>query len=56
MPNVGIREWWAVGRAMAGGRLLRFESKYRFTDQFERRLAAMIGAKYVLTVNGEPAS
>jgi dTDP-4-amino-4,6-dideoxygalactose transaminase len=52
MSNVGIREWWAAGRAIAGGRLLRFESKHRFTDHFERRLADMIGAKYVLTVNG----
>ena len=52
MPRIGVREWWAASRAIAGGNLLRFEGKHGFTDQFESRLASMIGAKHVLTVNG----
>jgi dTDP-4-amino-4,6-dideoxygalactose transaminase len=52
MATVGLREWIAVGEAIADGQLLRYDSKRQFTDRFEKRLGAMIGAKYVLCVKG----
>jgi dTDP-4-amino-4,6-dideoxygalactose transaminase len=52
MPSIGLREWFAVGQAIASGSLLRYEGRGRYTDRFEKRFAERIGAKYVLTVNG----
>lgn len=51
MPNVGLREWLAVGQAIASGSLLRYGGKGRFTERFEQRMGAMLGAKHVLAVN-----
>ena len=52
MANVGIREWVAAGRALAAGDLQRYGSRSHFTEKFEKRLGAMVGAKHALTVNG----
>ncbi|MEE9381703.1 MAG: aminotransferase class V-fold PLP-dependent enzyme, partial [Hyphomonadaceae bacterium] len=52
MPNVGFKEWWAVGRAIADGEMLRYNDSGRFTQKFEEKIGAMIGAKHVITVNG----
>ena len=51
MANVGIREWLAVGRAVAEGKLLRYADNAHFGAAFEHRLAAYVGSKYALTVN-----
>jgi len=51
MAKVGLREWLAVGRAIAEGNLIRHTSKSHFVDQFESRLASQLGVKRVLTVN-----
>jgi dTDP-4-amino-4,6-dideoxygalactose transaminase len=50
MPDVGLREWIATGRAIADGSLLRYNDKAQFTAKFERRLGDYIGVKHVLTV------
>ena len=51
MPAVGFREWLAIGRAIADRQLIRYNDKGQFTAKFERRLAELIGAEHVLTVN-----
>lgn len=51
MPDVGLREWVAVGRAIAKGHLLRYDSKAGITARFERDLGALTGARHVLAVN-----
>jgi dTDP-4-amino-4,6-dideoxygalactose transaminase len=56
MAKVGIREWWAVGRAMASTDLLRYGAGSRFTARFEERFGAMIRAKRVLTVTSGTAA
>ncbi len=52
MASLGVREWLAVGRAIAEGNLLRHADKAHFCAAFEHRLAAYVGSKYALTVNG----
>ena len=44
MPDVGLREWFAVGRAIASGSLLRYDSGASRTALFEREMAAQAGA------------
>lgn len=51
VPDVGLREWFAVGRAIASGSLLRYDSGASRTALFEREMAAEIGAAHVLAVN-----
>ncbi|SCY95096.1 DegT/DnrJ/EryC1/StrS family aminotransferase [Paracoccus tibetensis] len=51
MPDVGLREWVAVGRAIAKGHLLRYDPKAGITARFERDLGALTGARHVLAVN-----
>ena len=51
MPDVGLREWFAVGRAIASGSLLRYDSGASRTALFEREMAAQTGAAHVLAVN-----
>lgn len=51
MPDVGLREWVAVGRAIAKGHLLRYDPKAGITARFERELGALTGARHVLAVN-----
>lgn len=51
MPDVGLREWVAVGRAIAKGHLLRYDPKAGITARFERDLGALTGASHVLAVN-----
>lgn len=51
MPDVGFREWVAVGRAIAKGHLLRYDPKAGITARFERDLGALTGASHVLAVN-----
>ena len=50
MATVGLREWLAVGRAIADRKLLRYNDGAQLTAKFEQRLAERIGAKHVLTV------
>ncbi len=52
MAHVGVREWLAVGRAIAEGELIRHSAKSHFTQTFEQRFGDKIGSKHVLTVNG----
>jgi dTDP-4-amino-4,6-dideoxygalactose transaminase len=56
MAKIGIEEWWAVGRALAAGDLLRYSSNGQFTKKFEERFGAMIGARNVLTVTNGTAA
>ena len=51
MPDVGLKEWVAVGRAIAKGHLLRYDPKAGITARFERDLGALTGASHVLAVN-----
>jgi dTDP-4-amino-4,6-dideoxygalactose transaminase len=51
VPDVGLREWVAVGRAIAKGHLLRYDPKAGITARFERDLGALTGASHVLAVN-----
>lgn len=51
MPDVGLREWVAVGRAIAKGHLLRYDPKAGITARFERELGALTGSRHVLAVN-----
>jgi dTDP-4-amino-4,6-dideoxygalactose transaminase len=52
MAEVGFREWIALGRAIAAGRLARYDGEGPGeVDRFEARLAKTIGVKHVLTVN-----
>lgn len=55
VPDVGLREWFAVGRAIASGSLLRYDSGASRTALFEREMAAETGAAHVLAVNSGPA-
>lgn len=51
MPDVGLREWFAAGRAIAKGHLLRYEPGAGLTSRFERELGEAVGARHVLAVN-----
>jgi dTDP-4-amino-4,6-dideoxygalactose transaminase len=52
MQRVGVREWAALGRVIASGRLLRYDADGRgFTKDFEARLQRKLGVKHVLVVN-----
>jgi dTDP-4-amino-4,6-dideoxygalactose transaminase len=52
MSRVGIREFVALGRVIAGGQLLRYRGgEQGYTTNFEKRLAEKLGVKHVLTVN-----
>ena len=51
MPNVGLREWIAAGRAIANGHLLRYDQGAHLVARFERELAETTGAGHVLAVN-----
>lgn len=49
---LGLAEWLALGRVIAGRRLLRYDVGSRgFTARFERQLGEKLGVKHVLTVN-----
>ncbi len=50
MPRVGLREWLAVGRAIAGGNLLRHEGPLQLTATFERRFASFMGVEHALAM------
>lgn len=50
MPAMGICEWIAAGRAIAEGQLTRYGTKAHFTDEVERELCQLTGAKHALTV------
>lgn len=52
MPRVGVREFGALTRVIAGGQLLRYRGgENGFTGRFESALAAKLGVKHALTVN-----
>lgn len=51
MARVGLLEWFAVGRAIASGRLLRYGDTPGEVDRFEARLCAYTGARFALTVD-----
>ncbi|MDM7930523.1 aminotransferase class I/II-fold pyridoxal phosphate-dependent enzyme [Tabrizicola sp.] len=51
MPEVGFREWLAIGRAITDGHLMRYAGKAHLTSRFERELGEAIGTRHVLTVN-----
>lgn len=52
MPRVGVREFGALTRVIAGGQLLRYRGGEKgFTGRFENALAAKLGVKHALTVN-----
>lgn len=51
MPNVGLREWIAAGRAIANGHLLRYDQGAHLVARFEAELAETTGAGHVLAVN-----
>lgn len=52
MPRVGVREFTALTRVIAGGQLLRYRGgENGFTGRFESALAAKLGVKHALTVN-----
>ena len=38
MPDVGLREWIAAGRAIASGHLLRYDPGANLTSRFEKEL------------------
>jgi len=49
---LGLSEWLALGRAIAGGSLLRYDIGNRgFTARFEHQLSEKLGTRHVLTVN-----
>ncbi len=52
MAKLGLREWFAAGRVIAGGEMLRYGNRDGFTQTFEQRLSDLTGADHVLTVNG----
>lgn len=56
MPNVGVRELWAAGQAILGGNLYRYAETAHFSEAFERRLGAAVGAEYALAVNSGTAA
>ncbi len=52
MPRVGVREFGALTRVIAGGQLLRYRGgENGFTGRFESALATKLGVKHALTVN-----
>jgi dTDP-4-amino-4,6-dideoxygalactose transaminase len=52
MPRVGLNEFYALGRVVANGQLLRYAPDAPgYTTRFEAGLAELTGAKHVLTVN-----
>ncbi|MFD1510933.1 DegT/DnrJ/EryC1/StrS family aminotransferase [Lacimonas salitolerans] len=56
MPRLGLREWFAVGRVIAHGDLLRTSSSLRLCQKFERGLARRLGARHTLAVNNGTAA
>lgn len=56
MPRLGMREWLAVGRVMAGGTLTRTEHSGGACDQFETELAAFVGCRHALAVSSGTAA
>lgn len=56
MAKIGFQEWWAVGQALASTDLLRYGAGNQFTNRFESRFGAMIGASNVLTVTSGTAA
>lgn len=52
MPDVGVREWLAIGRVIASGKLGRYGSAEDGPlARFETRFAQTLGVKHVLTVS-----
>jgi dTDP-4-amino-4,6-dideoxygalactose transaminase len=52
MPRVGLSEFAALARVVAGGQLLRYRGgENGFTGRFEAALVAKLGVKHALTVN-----
>jgi dTDP-4-amino-4,6-dideoxygalactose transaminase len=52
MPRVGLCEMLAIGRVVAGGKLLRYGAgNGGFTARFEKALQSKIGVNHALTVN-----
>src|ERR1700738_3290696 len=52
MQRVGVREWIALGRVIANGKLLRYDvGGLGLTARFETQLKEKLGVKHVLAVN-----
>jgi dTDP-4-amino-4,6-dideoxygalactose transaminase len=52
MPRVGLKEFYALGRVVANGQLLRYAPDAPgYTKRFEAGLAELTGSAHVLTVN-----
>ncbi|MGD2131279.1 MAG: aminotransferase class I/II-fold pyridoxal phosphate-dependent enzyme [Maricaulaceae bacterium] len=52
MPNVGFREWMALGGVIASGQLVRYAGgEGKRADTFERRFAETVGVKHALAMN-----
>lgn len=52
MQRIGVREWIALSRLIANGRLLRHDvNGLGFTTRFEAQLGEKLGVKHVLAVN-----
>jgi len=51
VPDVGIREWFAIGRAIAQGHMSRYGEGAHLTSGFEAALGERLGADHVLAVN-----
>jgi dTDP-4-amino-4,6-dideoxygalactose transaminase len=52
MQRVGVREWIALSRVIASGKLLRYDAGgLGLTTRFETELKAKLGVKYALVVN-----
>jgi dTDP-4-amino-4,6-dideoxygalactose transaminase len=52
MQHVGLREWIALSRLIANGRLLRHDvNGLGFTTRFESQLKEKLGVKHVLALN-----
>jgi dTDP-4-amino-4,6-dideoxygalactose transaminase len=56
MAKLGFREWWAAGRAIAAGDLLRHSGPHQFTRKFEEKFAAYLGVRHVLAVTNGTAA
>lgn len=56
MARLGIREWMAVGRVMAGGSLTRTERPGGSCDRFEDELAQFAGCQGALAVSSGTAA
>ncbi len=56
MPEVGMREWLAVGRVIARRDLLRYGPNGRETERFEKNFATFMGSAHALTLTSGTAA